>query len=105
MSRITKFLRQQCKVQTYQVDNAGKPKLNQFGEIQYNAPKVCKCRHEISYQDVQVANGSLVKSTSRYFFDTSVEMKADYLVDGRSVLSVSTFVNQRGDTEGYEVYV
>lgn len=105
MSRVTKFLRQRCVVTPYQVQANGQPIINPFGEIQYDEPQVCKCRHEISYQDVQVANGSLVKSSSRYFLDDSVEIKADYLIDGLAVLSVSTFVNQKGVIEGYEVYV
>ena len=105
MSRMTKFLKQTCVVQPYISDLKGQPKLNQFGEIQYDEPRVCKCRHEISYQDVQVTNGSLVKSTSRYFLDESLEIKADYQIDGHAVLSVSTYVNQFGKTEGYEVFV
>lgn len=105
MSLMTKFLRQTCVVRPYKADNQGQPKLNQFGEILYEEDVPCKCRHEISYQDVQVTNGSIVKSTSRYFLDESLEIKADYLIDGRAVLSVSSFVNQLGRTEGYEVYV
>lgn len=105
MSRMSKFLRQSCAVQAYKTDSNGRPLLNQFGEIQYAAATVCRCRHEISYQDVQSTNGSIVKSSSRYFLDESLEIKADYLIDGRAVLSVSTFVNQFGKVEGYEVYV
>ena len=105
MSRMSKFLRQSCTVQPYQLDDKNEPKYNQFGELLYEPPTLCKCRHEISYQDVQVANGSIVKSSSRYFLDESLEIKADYLIDGRAVLSVSSFVNQFGKVEGYEVYV
>ena len=105
MSQMTKFLHQRCIVQPYQVDENGQPQHNQFGELLYAAPQRCRCRHEISYQDVQVANGSIVKSTSRYFLDESVEVKADYLIDGMPVLSVSSYVNRVGKLEGYEVHV
>lgn len=105
MSRMTKFLRQVCAVETYEVDDQGLPKHNQFGEILYNVPVKCKCRHEIAFQDVQVTNGSIVKSASRYFMDNSIEIKADYRIDGRAVLSVTSYVNQLGQVEGYEVYV
>lgn len=105
MSRMTKFLRQKCSVQPYRVDGAGKPALNDFGELQYESAKTCKCRHEVSFKDVQTANGQLVRSTSRYFLDESVEIKADYRIDGREVLSVSTYINGLGQCEGYEVYV
>ena len=105
MSRITKFLKQKCRVQPYKLDDSGLPKYNQFGELQYDEPVCCRCRHEISYQDVQVTNGSIIRSTSRYFLDESMEIKADYLIDGMAVLSVSTYVNQLGRVEGYEVFV
>lgn len=105
MSRMTKFLRQQCLVQPYEVDAKGEPVLNDYGELQYGSAKSCKCRHEVAFRDIQTANGQLVSSTSRYFLDESVEIKADYKIDGREVLSVSTYVNGFGQCEGYEVYV
>lgn len=105
MSRMTKFLRQKCKVQPYEVDAAGNPMYNDFGELQYQPPKVCNCRHEISFRDVQTSSGQLVKSTSRYYLDESLEIKADYKIDDRAVLSVASYVNGLGLCEGYEVYV
>lgn len=105
MSRMTKFLRQKCLVQPYEVDDKGEPVLNDYGELQYGPAKSCKCRHEVAFRDIQTANGQLVSSTSRYFLDESVEIRADYKIDGREVLSVSTYVNGLGQCEGYEVYV
>ena len=105
MSRITKFLRQTCFVQPYQVDDQGKPLLNDFGEILYKDPIKCRCRHESSYQDVQTSNGQIVKSSSRYYLDESLELRADYLIDGLAILTLSTYTNAQGLTEGYEVYV
>ena len=105
MSRMTKFLRQKCGVQPYRVDDAGNPVLNDFGELQYESAKACKCRHEVAFLDIQTANGQLVRSTSRYFLDDGMEIKADYKIDGRAVLSVSTYINGLGQCEGYEVYV
>lgn len=105
MSRMTKFLRQRCSVQPYKVNDQGEPQFNDFGELQYLPAKSCKCRHEVAFQDIQTSSGQLVKSTSRYFLDESFEIKADYKIDGRAVLSVSTYVNGLGLCEGYEVYV
>lgn len=105
MSRITKFLRQSCYVQPYNLGVDGKPALNDFGEILYKDPIKCKCRFESSFQDVQTRNGQIVKSTARYYLDESLEIKADYLIDGLAVLTVSTYTNSQGLTEGYEVYV
>lgn len=105
MSRMTKFLRQQCRVEPYKVNAKGEPVYNDFGELQYQPAKSCRCRHEVSFRDVQTSSGQLVKSTSRYFLDERLEIKADYKIDGRAVLSVSTYVDGLGQCEGYEVYV
>lgn len=105
MSRMTKFLRQTCSVQPYQVDGNGNPILNDFGELQYQPVKSCRCRHEVAFKDVQSYNGQIIKSQSRYFLDGSLEIKANYKIDGKLVLEVSTYVNGLGLCEGYEVYV
>lgn len=105
MSRMTKFLNQKCLVEPYEVDSEGNARINQFGDIQYRTPVTCRCRHEIAFQDVQVTNGSIVKSASRYFLDEKQEIKADYRIDGRAVLSVTSYVNAAGAIEGYEVFV
>lgn len=105
MSRITKFLRQSCLVEPYQLDADGEPLHNDFGELQYGDPVKCKCRHEISFRDVQTSNGQLVQSTSRYFLDSSVQIKADYRIDGREILNIAEYINSMGVCEGYEVYV
>lgn len=104
MSRMTKFLKQTCVLETYQLNADGSPKLNDFGEIQYNAPAVCKCRRERCIQDVETSNGAILKSASRYFLDESVSILADYRIDGRVVLQVADYVNGLGRIEGYEVY-
>lgn len=104
MSRMTKFLKQKCQVELLTLED-GQPALNDFGEFQYEAPVELKCRHESSHKDFQTANGSIVRSTSRYFFDESVPIKADYRIDGRVVISVAEYVNGLGRIEGYEVYV
>ena len=105
MSRMTKFLNQKCVVEPYEVDSQGAARIDQFGDIQYKKPVSCRCRHEISFQDVQVPTGSIIKSTSRYFLDEKLEVKADYRIDGHAVLLVTSYVNAKGALEGYEVYV
>ena len=105
MSRMTKFLNQKCVIEPYKLDDQGLALTNEFGEIQYAEGISCKCRHEVVSKDVQVANGSIVKSMSRYFLDEANEIKADYLIDGRAVLTVISYVNAAGAIEGYEVYV
>lgn len=104
MSRMTKFLRQTCQLEKFILEN-GQPKLNTYGEFQYQPPVEVRCRHESSHKDVQTANGSIVRSTSRYFLDESHEVLADERIDGKVIISVVSYVNAIGAIEGYEVYV
>ena len=104
MSRMTKFLRQRCQLEQYLIED-GVPKLNMFGELQYQPPIELKCRHEIAHKDIQTANGSTVKCMSVYYVDEAVPILVDYRLDGHVVLSVISYVNALGNLEGYEVYV
>lgn len=104
MSRMTKFLRQRCTVERYVVEN-GQPKLNMFGELQYQPPVTLKCRCEASHKDVQTANGSVIRATTVYYLDDTTPIMAGYRVDGHVVVSVTGYVNSQGLVEGYEVYV
>lgn len=104
MSRMTKFLRQRCLLEKY-VEENGQPKLNAFGELQYQAPITLRCRHEQSYKNVETSNGSIVRSTSVYYLDESTEIKADYRIDGHVIISAISYINGFGNVEGYEVYV
>lgn len=105
MSRMTKFLKQTCSVEPYSVAEDGNAETNRFGEVIYSEPIECKCRYEVFFRDIQVENGSIIRSTARYFLDESLEIKADYRIDGNVVISVETYINQLGKVEGYEVYV
>lgn len=104
MSRMTKFLRQRCVLEKY-VEENGQPKTNMFGELEYQKPISLKCRHEISHRDIQTTNGSIIRSTAVYYLDDSVEIKANYRLDGHVVVSILSYVNGFGAIEGYEVYV
>lgn len=104
MSRMTKFLKQECQVTPYQVGDDGKALLNRFGEIVYGEPVTCKCRREKIVKDIVQSNGAVLQATTRYFLDEKYEPKADYLIDGAVVLTAEEYINERGTVEGYEVY-
>lgn len=104
MSRVTKFLRQTCELERYVLKN-GKPELNDFGELQYARPVTTRCRREESHKDVQLANGSIVRVTSVYYFDDSQEIKSGYRINGSVVVQVVSLTSSAGRVEGYEVYV
>lgn len=102
MSRMTKFLKQTCILETAVRDEAGNVALNRYGEMEYNSPINLKCRRERTTKDVLTANGSVLKSASIYYTDESVLIRTDDKIDGRVVLSVEEFTNEHGQTEGFK---
>lgn len=105
MSRITKFLNQKCQHSKAIRDASGRPILNRYGEVQLGIPITRKCRKERITKDIQTSNGSIVRSTSVYYFDESTNVTVDDNLDGDVVLSVSEYRNIMGVLEGYECYV
>ena len=104
MSRMTRFLKQDCLLEKYVVEN-GQPKTNMFGELQYQEAIKLKCRREGTHRDVQTSNGSVIRATSVYYLDDSQVIRPNYKLDGHIVVSVADYVNATGAVEGYEVYV
>ena len=105
MSRLTKFLRQTCRYEQAQRDRKGNVKINDYGEILYHAPRQVKCRREQLVRDVQTNTGAILRSSTRYFLDNTVSLKAEDKLDGAAVLTVEDLVNSMGVVEGYECYV
>ena len=105
MSRMTKFLRQTCTVEAYELDETGAPKRNEFGELVYKKPVTRRCRRELMGVNNSDPNGRLVQQESRYYLDDSMEILADYLIDGQPVHTVAEYINGIGRMVGYEVYV
>lgn len=105
MSRITKYLRQQCSYEAVILDSKGKVLHDKFGEPQYSSPVIVKCRREEIIQDVQTSTGAILKSSTRYFLSNMYKIQADDRLDGKPVLKVQEYINQHGTAEGYEAYV
>lgn len=105
MSRITKYLRQKCSYEQLVRDSQGRVLLDKFGEPQYSAPVIIKCRREVTVQDVQTSTGAMLQSSTRYFVDSDHQIQADDRLDNKTVLKVQEYINQYGAPEGYEVYV
>lgn len=101
---MTKFLNQKCSLEIAAYDDNGEVQLNKFGEVIYQKPVIVKCRRESIIKDIQVNNGAILKSYTRYFLDNSVSIKADDRLDGNIVLEVESYTNAAGLIEGYEVY-
>ena len=104
MSRLNKYLKQKCTYEQQERDASGKAILDKYGEPSYKAPIVIKCRREILIRDVMTNNGSIQKSSTRYFTDNTQTIRANDRLDGKPVLEVQEYVNQFGKAEGFESY-
>lgn len=105
MSRMSKFLRQTCRYEAARTNSKGESVLNEYGEYLYKPAVVLKCRKELLSKTVQTAEGELVTSTTRYYLDSTREVKVNDRLDGRAIVSVANFINERGINEGFECYV
>ena len=105
MSRMTKYLKQKCTYEKAKRDENGNILHDKFGDPQYGAPEIIKCRREETIQDVQTSTGAILKSSTRYFTDDKQSIKAGDKLDGKSVLKAQEYINQFGSAEGFESYV
>ena len=105
MSRMTKFLKQTCSYEKLKRKADGTVLLDKYGEPQYEAPVVIKCRREVTIQDVQTNTGAILKSSTRYFTDDKHSIQANDRLDGKAVLKTQEYTNQFGVAEGFESYV
>jgi hypothetical protein len=105
MSRMSKYLKQQCSYEKLKRNSEGKVLLDKYGEPQYESPVLIKCRREITVQDVQTNTGAILKSANRYFTDDKQSIQANDKLDGKVVIKVQEYINQFGVVEGFESYV
>lgn len=105
MSRMSKYLKQKCTYEKMKLDDNGDVLHDRFGEPQYEAPIVIKCRFETTIQDVQTNTGAILKSSIRFFTDGKQSIRAGDKLGGRPVLKVQEYINQFGEAEGFESYV
>ena len=104
MSRITKYLKQECTYEQQKRDKNGDAILDKYGEPSYEAPEIIKCRRETLIQDILTNTGSILKSSTRYFTDEKHVIQANDKLDGKPVLKVQEYINQFGKAEGFESY-
>ena len=105
MSRMSKYLKQECTYEKLKLNEDGKIILDKFGEPQHDTPIVIKCRRETTIQDIQTSTGAILKSSTRYFTDDKQFIQAGDKLDGKTVLKVQEYINQFGIAEGFESYV
>lgn len=104
MSVMTKFLKQTCSFEAARRDGE-LTLLSEHGDILYKDPEILKCRREKYARDIQTPNGSIVKTSSRYMLDESVEVQVDDRLDGHVVLACEEYIDHLGKCVGYEAYV
>lgn len=105
MSNMTKFLKQSCNFEAAQRTEAGLTVLNDYGDIQYEPVESLKCRREKYVRDIQITDGAIVKTSSRYFLDESTEVQVDDRLDGHVILACEEYIDPFGVCIGYEAYV
>ena len=99
MSRMSKYLKQECTYEKLKLNEDGKILLDKFGEPQHDTPIVIKCRRETTIQDIQTSTGAILKSSTRYFTDDKQFIRAGDKLDGKTVLKVQEYINQLNKTK------
>ena len=105
MSQMSKYLKQKCTYEKAKRDEKGNILHDKFGEPEYEAPSVIKCRFEKSIQEIQTSTGAVFASAIRFFTDDKQPIQEGDKLGGRPVLKVQEYINQFGDSEGFESYV
>lgn len=105
MGRMTKYLHQTCSIETAVRDSSDQVVSDLYGASTFNKALTVRCRREHITKDVLTANGSVVKSATRYYLDESVNVRIGDKIDGLPVYQVSDFIDERGISEGVECYV
>ena len=105
MGSMLRHLNQTAVWKSAQVDGEGNPLLNLYGDPQYGEAQTIRCRREHVLKDVLTSTGAIVKSTTRYFIDSSTVVKVGDLLDGSQVIDFADYIDRRGVCQGYEVLV
>ena len=103
MGSMLRHLNQTATWCSAQVDGQGNPVLNLYGDPVYAEAQTIRCRRERVLKDVLTSTGAIVRSTTRYFIDSSVTVKLGDLLDGAQVLDFADYIDRRGVCQGYEV--
>lgn len=106
MSRLTKYLKQKAQITLMERDREGNPILDDYGDPKYRVSNItAKCRRERDTKDVLTTGGAASVSTTKYYFDTSINIDIGDKVDGKVVLTVTDYINDMGISEGWLVTV
>lgn len=104
-SRLTKYLKQKAIFASVLTDEQGKVVLNDYGEPDYSATTLVRCRKQ-PYERVESSySGQYVDIRSVYYFDDSVIPKVGDMVDGAVVKKAEEYIDGMGLRVGFEVYV
>lgn len=98
-SRMAKYLKQTCLLERVSRAIGGEPEMNIYGELTYDSSTIISCRRERYIRDVEIASGSIIKSSYQYY--TVEEIGMNDKLDSLVVLSGEEYINARGNPEGY----
>lgn len=105
MSRMTKFLKQKATWEKAELDENGKPILNEYGDPSFQQPVEIACRRERTMIDILTTTGAIVKSSTVYYVDETVPVHMGDKFDGLFILDFEEYINGEGECEGYRVVV
>lgn len=105
MSRVTKFLHQQCTFERAKRTADGEIQVDMYGVPQYDKPATLKCRKEFVTKQVLTGTGVALGSESLYTLDTTAQVRVNDLLDGETIKSITSLTNLYGVCEGYECHV
>ena len=101
LTLLTQFLNQTCVIEKFDTTYD-----DVHSDVRFLPPQTVKCRKESYTKELATAEGTIVRSQSRYFLDsdTPVEAWRDK-IDGRVILEVQDYPWLDGTIVGYEVTV
>lgn len=79
--------------------------VDTYGNILYGNAKILPCRREKCVKEILTNSGTILKSTTRYFLDTTANVESTDLLDDCPILEMQEYTNSVGDVVGYECYV
>ena len=105
MGRLTKYLKQTAVIELHRRNEDGKPKLDAYGQPEFDAPIRVRCRVEPYQARATTSYGMSVLYTNTYYIDETIKVRNGDRIDGHEVQSVEAYVDGSGKLIGYRVDV
>lgn len=105
MSRMSKYLNQQAKLEIVKKDELGQPIKDAYGKYSYDNAIMVKCRREVTKSVASSGTGLYIAYSYTYYVDDSIKVSEGDKIDGYEIQRVAEYVDGAGILVGYEVHV